>query len=82
MSISVIPGILSRVTDLSAFAPHLATSVFAIVMTASKGPVDERTLITSEAQLINTFGPPVSQEGTTHYGVLAGIQYLKYGKQL
>jgi len=82
MTISVVPEVISTINDLSTFAPHTATSVFAIVTTASKGEVDTRTLITSEAQLINTFGPPVSQEGTTHYGILAGIQYLKYGRQL
>ena len=80
--ISIVPEVIATINDLSTFAPHTATSVFAIVTTASKGVVDTRTLITSEAQLISTFGPPVSEEGTTHYGILAGIHYLKYGRQL
>lgn len=74
----VSPGVRSREIDLSLYVPALAQSIFGIVTTASKGPVDERTLCTDEATLVDTFGEPSSD----HLGIYAGIQYLRQGKQL
>jgi len=74
----VAPGIYTRIQDFSAYAPHLASTIVGIVLTASKGPMDERVLITTEGQLNEVFGPP----STDHLGLLAAIRYLRYGRQL
>lgn len=76
--IIVSPGVYTREIDLSLYVPALATSVFGIVTTASKGPVDEVTLITDEASLVSTFGIP----GPDHLGLYAAIRYLHQGCQL
>lgn len=78
MSIVVSPGVYSREIDFSLYAPQLATSVFGVVGTASKGPVNEVTLITDEATMIATFGDP----SATHLGIHAALRYLRWGKQL
>jgi len=77
-SIFVAPGIEARIQDFSAYAPHLASTILGMVGTASKGPMNTRTLITTEGQLIETFGAP----SATHLGLLAAIRYLRYGRQL
>jgi len=77
MAVIVSPGVYSRELDFSLYAPQLATSVFGVVGTASKGPVNEVTLITDEATMIGTFGNP----SATHLGVHAALRYLRWGKQ-
>ena len=74
----VSPGVYTREQDFSLYIPSISTTILAIVGTASKGPVDERTLCTTEEQLINTFGPPSED----HLAIYAGIQYLRQGNQL
>jgi phage tail sheath protein FI len=75
------PGVQFNVIDASAYLPASAIGVVGMVGTASKGPMETRTLITDEGTLIATFGPPISG-GTTHYGLLAAIQYLRWGRAL
>jgi len=76
--IIISPGVYSRELDFSLYAPQLAQSILGIVGTASKGPTDEITLITDEATLVSTFGPP----STDHLGLYAALRYLRRGKQL
>ena len=78
MGVVVSPGVYVTETDFSLYAPALSTSIFGVVGTASKGPTDEIVLITDEASLINTFGKP----SANHFGMYAGIRYLRYGRQL
>lgn len=78
MAVYVSPGVYSREIDFSLYVPQLATTIFGIVTTASKGPMDEITLITDEASLISTFGEPAYP----HYGLYAAVRYLRKGKQL
>lgn len=75
------PGIYPREVDLSNYAPDVSMSVFGVIGPASKGPTNEITLITDEATLYNTFGPP-SAGGNTFYGLHTAIIYLKKGRQL
>jgi phage tail sheath protein FI len=76
--IIVSPGVYTREIDLSNYIPQLATAIFGVVGTASKGPVNEVTLITDEASLISTFGEP----SANHLGLYTAIRYLKKGNQL
>lgn len=76
--IIVSPGTYTREVDDSLYIPQLATAIFGAVGTASKGPVDEVTLITDEAALLQTFGEPSAD----HLAIYAAIRYLRKGRQL
>jgi len=78
MATFVSPGVYTAERDFSLYVPALATTQFAIVGTASRGPTNERVLITTEDQLVNNFGPLLDD----HIGLLAAAQYLKRGNQL
>ena len=46
------PGLYTREIDASQYVPEISTSILGMIGTASKGPTDEVTLITNEAQLV------------------------------
>lgn len=52
------PGIIVREIDLSANAANNSPMIPAFVGTAQKGPVNDPTVITSQAQFIDVFGEP------------------------
>lgn len=74
----VSPGVYTRELDFSLYVPQLTTAIFGIVTTATKGPTETKVLCSSEAQLVNSFGPP----GVMNHGLHAGIEYLRQGNQL
>lgn len=78
MSYYVSPGVRFREIDLSEYAPALSTSVCAIVGTATKGPINVATYITSADQFIKTFGQPISNS----YMGYAALEFLKRGRAL
>lgn len=72
------PGVYTQEQDFSLYLPALTSTSFAIVTTASKGPVNQRVLVSTEEQLINTFGFP----GAQYKGLIAAQQYLRQGNLL
>ena len=73
------PGVVIREVDLT--LGNVSTSnesVGAIVSPFSRGPVDEPVLITSENQLLETFGEPSSTD-RQYEGWLTISSYLAYG---
>jgi phage tail sheath protein FI len=54
----VSPGVYTIEKDISEYAPSINTSIVGIVGFASKGPTNKATLITSQNNLISTFGSP------------------------
>jgi hypothetical protein len=76
--VQVSPGAYWQERDFSLYAPALATSIFGVVGTATKGPMNTRTLITDEGSLVQTFGPP----SVDHLGLMAAVHYLRRGRQL
>ena len=54
----VSPGVYVIEKDLSEYTPSLNSSFVGLVGFASKGPTNKATLITSQNQLISTFGAP------------------------
>ena len=56
MSFLVSPGVHVREIDLTNVVPAVATSIGAIAGAFEKGPVGSVTTITSEEQLVQTFG--------------------------
>ena len=76
--LAVSPGVYISEYSLDAYTPQLATAIFGVIGTATKGPVNEVTLITDEDSLISTFGNPTSDT----LGLLTAIRYLRRGRQL
>jgi len=72
------PGLYITEADQSAYTPAQSSAILGMVATASKGPVNELTLITDEASLIATFGQPSS----THIALLSAMGYLRRGNSL
>jgi phage tail sheath protein FI len=54
----VSPGVYTIEKDISDYAPSINTSIVGIVGFADKGPTNKATLITSQNNLIDTFGEP------------------------
>lgn len=54
----VSPGVYVRELDFSDYAARISTTVLGIVGVAKKGPMHDPTLITTEQELIDTFGTP------------------------
>jgi phage tail sheath protein FI len=54
----VSPGVYVIEKDISEYAATVDSSIVGLVGFASKGPINEATLITSPQQLIRTFGKP------------------------
>lgn len=60
MALPTFPTVVVLENDASVFAPNVDSSIVGIVGFADKGPIDEATLVTSQADLINQFGKPSS----------------------
>lgn len=67
-------GVYVKENDLSQRVAAASTSIGAIVGESDKGPVMERTLITSVRQFIETFGKPNPRTSYMHYCALAFLE--------
>ena len=75
----VSPGVQIREVDLTVGAITAANDqVGAFAAPFSKGPVNEPVLITTEAELLDTFGKPSETDGQNEYW-LSASNYLSYG---
>lgn len=74
----VSPGIFTRELVAVDTTPTFGTTLPVIVGGASKGPVGQPRLLTSETDLITEFGLPFEDD----YGLLSAVEYLKQGSQL
>jgi hypothetical protein len=73
------PGVLVREVDLTVGrVDNVLDNVGAIAGPFSIGPVDEPTAITTEQELLNTFGKPISTDAQYEYWLTAA-SYLTYG---
>lgn len=73
------PGVLTREVDLTVGrADNVLDNIGAIAGPFSIGPVDEVINITTEAELLNVFGKPLSTDSQYEYWLTAS-QYLSYG---
>lgn len=73
------PGVLTREVDLTVGrADNVLDNIGAIAGPFEIGPVDEITDITTEQELINTFGKPISTDSQYEYWMGAS-NYLSYG---
>jgi len=73
------PGVLTREVDLTVGrAENVLDNIGAIAGPFEIGPIDEATDITTETQLINTFGKPISTDAQYEYWMSAA-SFLSYG---
>jgi len=73
------PGVLVREVDLTVGrAENVLDNIGAIAGPFEIGPIDEATDITTEQQLINTFGKPISTDAQYEYWMSAA-SFLSYG---
>jgi len=76
------PGVLIREVDLTVGrADNVLDNIGAIAGPFAIGPVDEPINIATEAQLINTFGKPLSTDAQYEYWMTAS-SFLSYGGAL
>ena len=76
----VSPGVYTIEQDSSDFTPSLPTATVGVVGFASRGPLNEATLITNQNQLINTFGEP--RETISGQGLEGALEILETTDQL
>jgi phage tail sheath protein FI len=74
----VAPGVYLVERDFSDFLAPISSTSLGLVITAKRGPLNERTLITSQDQFIETFGEPMDDS----FGAHAALNYLRVGNEL
>ena len=79
MAFQVSPGVLVQEKDLTNVIPAVATSIGAIAGEFSQGPVDEVVSISSEKDLVETFGKPNS---STFEYLFSAASFLQYSSSL
>jgi phage tail sheath protein FI len=79
MPFQVSPGVNVSEVDLTTIVPAVTSTVGAIAGVFSWGPVEDRVLISTENELVNTFGKPTSSNFETFY---SAANFLAYGNQL
>ena len=75
MAFQVSPGVLVQETDLTNIIPNVSTTIGAAVLAAEKGPIDEVTLLSSEKELVDTFGKPNSTNFEDWFTCANFLQY-------
>ena len=79
MAFQVSPGVVVTERDLTTVVPNVATSIGAMAGQFQWGPVLERVRITSENELVQTFGEP---DDATAEWFWTAANYLAYSNNL
>jgi hypothetical protein len=83
MVFSVSPSVIVREVDATAVIPAIATPPAAIAGVFRWGPTNERTFITSEQELAQTFGKPYANTTWQNYETFfTAADYLSYSNSL
>ena len=75
MAFQVSPGVLVQEKDLTNVVPAVATSIGAIAIQSTQGPLDEVVTIGSEKELVEQFGKPDSNTFEYFYSAQSFLQY-------
>ena len=78
MAFLVSPGVQVNEVDLTNVVPAVATSIGAIAGAIQKGPVSSVVNISSEEELVEIFGKPVTT-GNQFETFFSAANFLKYG---
>ena len=79
MAFQLSPGVLVKETDLTNIIPAVSTSIGGVVIVSEKGPIEEITQISSEKELVDTFGKP---DGNTYEYFFTAANFLQYSNTL
>ena len=79
MAFQVSPGVLVQEKDISRVIPAVSTSIGAFAGQFAKGPVDEIVSISSEQELVDTFGKP---DSTNFEYFFSAANFLQYSNAL
>ncbi|NDC22673.1 MAG: hypothetical protein EBZ49_00860 [Proteobacteria bacterium] len=79
MAFQVSPGVNISEVDLTTVVPAVSTSVGAVAGVFKWGPVEKRTLIGSEVELVSMFGKPTNHNPETFF---TAANFLAYGNSL
>ena len=75
MAFQVSPGVLVQERDLTNVIPAVATTIGAVAGQFNQGPMDEVTSISSEKELVETFGKPDSTNFEYWFSAASFLQY-------
>jgi len=75
MAFQVSPGVLVQEKDLTRIIPAVSTSIGAFAGQFSQGPLDEIVSISSEQELVSTFGKPDSNNFEYFFSAANFLQY-------
>jgi hypothetical protein len=75
MAFQVSPGVLVQERDLTRIIPAVSTSVGAFAGQFEKGPLDEIVTVSSEQELVDTFGKPNSTNFEDWFSAANFLQY-------
>ena len=75
MAFQVSPGVLVQERDLTRIIPAVSTSVGAFAGEFRKGPLDEIVTLSSEQELVETFGKPDSYNFEDFFSAANFLQY-------
>ena len=79
MAFQVSPGVQVREIDLTNVVPAVSTSIGAVAIASTKGPIGEIVTVTSEKDLVDKFGVPTDDTAPYFFNAAA---FLKYGNNL
>ena len=79
MAFQVSPGVNVSEVDITGLVPAIATTEGAIAGWFRWGPAEERNLIASEEELVDTFAEPDSTNFNTFF---TAANFLSYGNKL
>jgi phage tail sheath protein FI len=75
MAFQVSPGVLVQEKDLTRIIPAVSTSIGAFAGSFNQGPVDDIISISSEQELVDTFGKPDSSNFEYFFSAANFLQY-------
>ena len=75
MAFQVSPGVLVQEKDLTRIIPAVSTSIGAVAIQATRGPVEEVVAISSEQELVDTFGKPDTNTFEYFFSASSFLQY-------
>ena len=75
MAFQVSPGVLVQEKDLTRIIPAVSTSIGAIAIQSNRGPVEEVVAISSEQELVSTFGKPDTNTFEYFFSASSFLQY-------
>ena len=75
MAFQVSPGVLVQERDLTRIIPAVSTSIGGVAGEFRQGPLDEIVSISSESNLVETFGKPDSSNFEDFFSAANFLQY-------